>query len=81
MDKIILYKYNVDILISGILHKNQSGKTIKDKGDYHIKYFFFQKQLKDLWTNVDSYLPVSLTNAAVTMCGAMKVCEGTVVSS
>jgi len=43
MDKIILDKYNVDILISGILHKNQSGKTIKDKRDYHIKYPFFQK--------------------------------------
>jgi hypothetical protein len=39
MDKIILYRYNVDILISRILHKNQSGKTIKDRGDNHIKYF------------------------------------------
>lgn len=29
MDKIILYKYNVDILIAGIAHKNQSGKTKK----------------------------------------------------
>jgi hypothetical protein len=40
MDKIILYKYNMDILIAGILHKKQSDKTIKDKGDYHKKYFF-----------------------------------------
>lgn len=39
MDKIILYKFNVDILKAGIITKvNQV-----DKREYHTNYFIFSK--------------------------------------